>query len=69
MIINKLVKQVLPFLLKHVWKAVMPEIKATNIKNNELEKRISEIEKAQHEIYKMLKKKKNISSEYNWGKD
>ena len=69
MIINKIVKQVLPFLLKHVWKAVMPEIKATNIKNNELEKRIDGIEKAQHEICKMLKKKKNIASEYNWGKD
>mgnify|MGYP003120875571 CR=1 FL=1 len=69
MIINKLVKQVLPFLLKHVWKAVMPEIRATNIKNNELEKRIGEIEKAQHEIHKMLKNKKNIASEYKWGKD
>ncbi len=47
----------------------MPEIRATNIKNNELEKRIGEIEKAQHEIHKMLKNKKNIASEYKWGKD
>ena len=44
----------------------MPEIKATNIKNHELEKRVSKTEKTLEELIKIVKKDKKVVSEYKW---
>ena len=57
MIINKIVKQVLPFLLKHVWKAVMPELRPLQQyvnEPNDLDLKVKRIEKKLKRLEKRI---------------